>query len=273
MSILSLVDLYANHVGASAGYRWQLIVLCRRLPWQAADLTVAKIDEYLTKALTKLSPSTVQNHRRMLVTLRRFAIQEGLCVDQCTRSIRRVKTAHPCPRAWSHAEIAQLVATASRITGNTASCPLRVFLPAYVVVAYTTGLRAGDMLSIRHDQIRGNRLSLVMGKTGQPHVCVLTDQALAAIRELPVQGPRIFGDLCAPRQLPRHFHRLVKEAGLHGSSKFLRRSSATYAELNGIDATGHLGHRTANMKKHYVDMLLMSENRRAVPELELVHNA
>lgn len=244
-------------------------MLCRRLPWTAADLTVEKIDAYLTKALEKLSPSTVANHRRMLTTLRRFAMRESLCVDQCTRSVRRVKVVLPPVRAWSHAEIADLIDAAKTMPGNTAHCALRDVFPAYVVVAYTSGLRAGDMLAIRHDQIRGHRLSLVLHKTGQQHVVALTDQCLAAIRSLPVRGPRIFGDLIPARQLHRHFRRLVQYAKMAGSSKFLRRSSATYAELSGIDATGHLGHRTANMKKHYLDVLLLSENRKPVPELAL----
>jgi integrase len=274
MSLLNLVDLYCNHVGASLGYRWQLIVLVRRLAdWTVTDLTVPRIDAYLTAALAKLSPSTVQNHRRMLGTLRRFALREGLAVDQCTRTLRRVKTICPNPIAWTQAEISHLVEVAREMPGRTAYCNLCEVLPAYVIVAYTTGLRAGDMLSIRHDQIRGDRLSLVIHKTNQPHVAVLTDQCLAAIRELPRRGGRIFGDLIPCRQLSRHFRRLVLRAGMAGSSKFLRRSSATFAELNGIDATGHLGHRTAQMKRHYVDMAIMSQNRRAVPPLELVHHS
>jgi len=273
MSLLDLVDLYCVHVAASLGYRWQLTVLVRRLPWNVADLTVPKIDAYLTTALQKLAPATVQNHRRMLGTLRKFAIREGLVVDQCTRPIRRVKTPCPNPIAWTQAEIAHLVAVAREMPGRTAYCALSEVLPAYVIVAYTTGLRAGDMLSIRHDQIRGDRLSLVIRKTNQPHVAVLTEQCLAAIRELPRRGGRIFGDLIPERQLSRHFRRLVLRAGMAGSSKFLRRSSATFAELNGIDATGHLGHRTAQMKRHYVDMAIMSQNRRAVPPLELAHHS
>lgn len=273
MTLLQLVDLYCIHVGASLGYRWQLIVLVRRLNWTVTDLTVSKIDAYLTTALEKLSPATVLNHRRMLGTLRRFAIRESLLVDQCTRPLRRVKTIAPNPVAWTQAEIAHLVAVASDMPGRTAYCECKDVFPAYVIVAYTTGLRAGDMLSIRHDQIRGDRLSLVIRKTGQPHVCVLTDQCLAAIRSLPRRGGRIFGDLIPPRQLSRHFRRLVLRAQMAGSSKFLRRSSATFAELSGIDATGHLGHKTAQMKRHYIDMAIMSQNRRAVPPLELVHHA
>ena len=273
MSLLQLVDLYCVHVGASLGYKWQLTVLVRRLPWQVTDLTVPQIDAYLTAALAKLSPSTVCNHRRMLGTLRRFALREGMLVDQCTRPLRRVKTISPNPVAWTQAEIAHLVTVAETMPGRTAYCALKEVLPAYVIVAYTTGLRAGDMLAIRHDQIRGDRLSLVIRKTNQPHVAVLTDQCLAAIRQLPRRGGRIFGDLIPARQLSRHFRRLVIRAGLSGSSKFLRRSSATFAELNGIDATGHLGHRTAQMKRHYVDQAIMAQNRRAVPPLELIHHS
>jgi integrase len=273
MSLLQLVELYACHVGASLGYKWQLTVLVRRLPWTVTDLTVPQIDAYLTKALEKLSPATVQNHRRMLGTLRRFALRENLVVDQCTRTLRRVKTISPNPIAWTQSEISHLVAVAKEMPGRTAYCALSEVLPAYVIVAYTTGLRAGDMLAIRHDQIRNDRLSLVIHKTNTPHVAVLTEQCLAAIHELPRRGGRIFGDLIPCRQLSRHFRRLVLRAGMAGSSKFLRRSSATFAELNGIDATGHLGHRTAQMKKHYVDMAIMSQNRRAVPPLELLHHS
>jgi integrase len=270
MTISDFAREYVIRVGGSAGYAEQMRVLTKRLPWHVHDLTVEKIDSYLTSALQKLAPSTVHNHRRMLNTLRKAAIRDGLLVDQCTRPIRRVKMIFPEVRAWSHDEIKHLISTAKTLTGNTAYCPLRVFMPAYIVFAYTSGLRLGDMLAIRYDQIRGHRLSLVLRKTGCTHVVVLTDQALAAIATLPRRGSgRIFGDLVSRRQFINHFRTLVRKSGLPGSSKFLRRSSATYAEINGIDATGHLGHRTADMKRRYLDQLILSENRRAVPALAL----
>jgi integrase len=243
-------------------------VLTKRLHWDVHDLTVAKVDAYLTTALQKLACTTVNNHRRMLNTLRKAAINDGLVRDECTRPIRRVKAIFPEVRAWSHDEIKHLISVAETLQGHTLHCPLRILLPAYVVFGYTSGLRLGDMLAIRYEQVRGHRLSLVMQKTGQAHVVCLTDQSLAAIATLPRRGNgRIFGDLVSRRQFINHFRALVRKANLPGSSKFLRRSSATYAELNGIDATGHLGHRTADMKRRYLDQVILSENRRAVPAI------
>jgi integrase len=208
----------------------------------------------------------------MLNTLRRAASKEGLVVDECTRGLRRVKCNRPLVRAWSHEEIRHLLAVAAEMPWSTHACPLRVFLPAYILVGYATGLRLGDMLQIRHDQIRGNKLSLVLNKTGQPHVAVLTSQSLAAIATLPRgRGGRIFGDLVSRRQLINHFRRLMRRSGLPGSSKFLRRSSATYAEIAGINPSGHLGHLTPGLaQRHYVDALLVGECKRAVPEVPLL---
>jgi integrase len=268
MNLTAFAADYVVRVGGSPGYAEQMRVLTKRLNWEPHDLTVARIDAYLTTALQKLACTTVNNHRRMLNTLRKAAITDGVLVDECTRPIRRVKAIFGAVRAWSHDEIKHLISVAESLEGHTLHCPLRILMPAYVTFGYTSGLRLGDMLAIRYEQVRGHRLSLVMQKTGQAHVVCLTDQSLAAIATLPRRGNgRIFGDLVSRRQFINHFRALVRKANLPGSSKFLRRSSATYAELNGIDATGHLGHRTADMKRRYLDQVILSENRRAVPAI------
>ena len=109
---------------------------------------------------------------------------------------------------------------------------------------------------------------MVLAKTGRPHVVVLDDAAVSAIRCLPIHGPLVFGDLVGRCVFLRAFRRLVKRAGLQGSGKWLRRSSATYAQIAGQDPTGHLGHATAGLaQKHYVDIVLVSEAKQAVPSL------
>lgn len=267
MTIYDFALDYAMRSGASPGYTEQLRVLTKRLPWDHTELTVKRIDEYLTHALSKLAPQTVQNHRRMLATLRRAALKAGL-VDECTGSLRRVKAPHQLPRAWTHAEILALLAAAKEMRGGTKRCKWSVLMPAYILVAYSSGLRLGDMLAVRHDSIRGNRLALVMNKTRRPHVCVLDDAAIHAIASLPPPGPRVFGDLVGRCVFIRAFRRLVKQAKVAGSSKYLRRSSATYAVLAGIDPTGHLGHMTAGLaQRHYVDPVLVAEMRQAIPSL------
>ena len=261
---------YANRSGAGPGYIEQLKVLTKRLPWSVADLQAATIDKYLTEALHTLAPQTVANHRRMLNTLRHDALRSGLVVDDCTRRLRRVKCPRPLPRAWSHEEIRRLLSVAADFCGGTKACPWGLLLPGYVLVAYSSGLRLGDMLAVCHDSIRGNKLAIVMAKTGRPHVVMLDDAAIQAIASLPVRGTRIFGDLVGRCVFIRAFRRLVKRAGLRGSSKYLRRSSATYACIAGQDPTRHLGHETAGLaQRNYVDPVLVAEFKTPIPSVPL----
>lgn len=264
MTLLDLSRLYINRVGGSAGYLEQLEVLVRRLPWKAEDLHPDRIDAYLTDALKHLAPSTVYNHRRMLGRLLTFAAGERLVDASILRPLRRVKRLPPSPVAWSHAEIRKLLSVTEKLTGGM-KCPHSQLMRAWLLVAYSTGLRLGNLLEIRHDQIRGHRLLVRQVKTREPHVCYLDEQALASIRELPRRGPRIFGDLICRDKLLAQMRRLCKLAGMDGSTKFLRRSGATYAEIAGKDPSRHLGHRNPSTKIYYVDRMLVAEERQDEP--------
>lgn len=265
MQLMRFATLYSDRIGASPGYREQLTVLCKRLPWQASDLTPDNIDEYLTRALRHLAPSTVDNHRRMLRTLMRFAADEGQVAKSILRPLRRVKRNSPNPRAWSHAEILHLIQTAKEMPGGTLKCPLNVLLPAWIMVAYSTGLRLNDLLALRWDDLRGHRICMQQQKTGETHVVFLDDNALNALAMLPRCGPKMFGSLVGRSRIIVAMRRLVRRAKLTGSTKYLRRSGATYCEIHGIDATNHLGHRSPGMKRFYVDRLLLAEERPQQP--------
>jgi integrase len=263
--LIDFARRYCNRVGGSPGYLEQLTVLTKRLPWSPADLTPDQIDSYLTDALSHLAPSTVDNHRRMLRSLMRFAAAEGVVDRNIVRPLRRVKIPRPDPRAWSHDDIRRLLAVAAKTPGGTRHCPFQTLLPAWILVAYATGLRLNDLLSIRHDALRGSRMSIQQSKTRYAAIVCLDENALRAIAALPRRGPRIFGDLVGRSRMIVAMRRLVKSANLTGSSKFLRRSGATYCEIAGKDSTGHLGHRSPGMKIYYVDRLLLAEERNDQP--------
>jgi integrase len=265
MTMTELAKRYANRVGAAPSYLEQLIVLTKRLEWQAEEMTPEIIDAYLTESLRHLAASTVDNHRRMLRSLLRFAAEEGVVGKSIPRPLRRVKRNSPSPRAWSHAEIIQLLEACKGLPGRTLKCPLATLMPAWILTAYSTGLRLNDLLALRYDDIRGNRICVRQQKTGEPHVVFLDDNAMFAIRELPKCGPRIFGDLVGRSRILVAMRKLVKRAGLNGSTKYLRRSGATYCEVHGIDASHHLGHKSPGMKRFYVDRLLLAEERPPQP--------
>jgi len=271
MMLAEYADRYCTLVGGSDGYREQLRVLCRRLPWRVHDLDPDLISEYLQAALRKLAPTTVANHRRMLGTLYRRAVRDKLARES-SEKICCVKHFYPPVRAWTLEELAGLLAEARRMPGGTIKnpCQYRVLMPAWVLVGYTTGLRRGDMLRIRWDELRGSRLALVLSKTHRQHVCVLDDAAMDALQKLPRYDRIIFGTIISKDQIKKVMRRLVAKAGLEGSGKYLRRSSATYAEISGLSATMQLGHATPGMAyRHYVDQVILSNLRKPVPPIPL----
>jgi len=269
MTLIDYADSYCTTIGGSRGYREQLRVLCRRLPWQVHELDPERISEYLTHALRHLSPSTVQNHRRMLATLYRRAVRDGLAAKS-TSEICRVKCPPKIIRAWTLEELRRLLDCAYEMPGGTVKnpCHYKTLLPAWILVGYSSGLRRGDMLEIRWDSLRGNRLQVVMSKTAQPHVCVLDDAALESMASLPRYDRLIFGSIITRDRIQRVMRRLINQAGLDGTGKWLRRSSATYAELSGMSATFQLGHLTPGLAyRHYVDKVILSELRKPVPSI------
>jgi len=270
MLILDYAKQYANRVGASPGYLEQLTVFFRRLPWQIEEVTPGMVDEYLTEALTHLSPQTVANHKRMLTTILDDAVKNG--VNTCIhRRFRRVKVPRPIPRAWSRSEIRSLVEESKKERGHFRDLPKSDFLVAWFLAGYCLGLRAGDLHTIRWEQIRGRRLYLIQSKTASPHVAVFTDEALRACKALPRRA-RVFGDFAAINTIQQWVAKVVKRAGLSGSTKFLRRSCATYSKVQGKSPQHALGHLTEGLaERNYVDRLLYEEeagiNGQPLPEV------
>ena len=255
---------YAQKVGASPGYLEQLLVFTQRLPWQVEEVTTEMVDSYLTAALEKLSPTTVANHRRYLTTLMAAAKRDGL--NSCTERFRRVKVPRPCPRAWSLDELRQLIAAARQTPGHFRDLHKSDFLVAWFLTGYALGLRAGDLMAMRWSDVRGRRIYLRQSKTSIAHVAVFTDEALAACQALP-KRPRIFGDFAALNTIQQWVKACAVRAGLDGTTRFLRRSCATYAKVKGMSPQAKLGHLTPGLAERcYVDQLLYEQETGANSE-------
>lgn len=249
---------YARRNGASAGYLEQLLTLTKRLPWHVEEVTTERVDEYLTQALTNRAPQTVANHRRYLTTLMRDATRRGL--NTCIHwQFRRVKVPRPIPRALSRLEIRQAVEAARQTPGHFRDLRKADFLVAWFLTAYALGMRSGDLIQIRWDQVRGRKIYRAQNKTSTPVVSLFTDEALAACKVLP-KRQRIFGDFAAQNTIEQWVKECMVRAGLDATTKFLRRSAATYAKVMGKSPKAVLGHLTDGLaEKHYVDALLYEE--------------
>lgn len=249
---------YARRNGASAGYLEQLLVLAKRLPWHVEEVTPEQVDEYLTQALTNRAPQTVANHRRYLTTLMRDATRRGL--NSCIHwQFRRVKVPRPVPRALSRSEIRAAVEAARQTPGHFRDLRKSDFLVAWFLTAYALGMRSGDLIDIRWDQVRGRKIYRLQNKTSTALVALFTDEALSACKALP-RRQRIFGDFAAQNTIEQWVKECMTRAGLDATTKFLRRSAATYAKVQGKSPKMVLGHLTDGLaERHYVDQLLYEE--------------
>lgn len=219
----------------------------------------------------RCSPTTRSNYRRMGLTLWRAAIDHRLA-SQCIGRIARVKAPLPPPVAWRRQELDTLLRAADALPGLFRSgCPRRLFWRGWILTGYYTGIRRGDLHHLRADQCRDGRLWLVQHKTGQPIGKILPPDCASVLDELIARGDgeTIFWWALKRKWAFLHFRDLVKAAGLHGSTKWLRRSGATHVEMEQAgSASRFLGHLSPQLaQKHYLDPTLLADRVPVPPSL------
>lgn len=166
----------------------------------------------------------------------------------------------PAVRAWSAEELTTLFKVGKRVQGNFRSgCPKSLFWQGFVLVGYETGLRLGDLLTLRSCDFARNctDLAVTANKTGEPIMRGLTPPAAAAVRELIRLSPdgSVFGWALSRRYVKSQFTKLAKTAGLEGSVRWLRRTGATACECQAPGSSSRfLAHRSPGVaQRHYVD--------------------
>lgn len=230
----------------------------RRVASKVAVLDAQHVNAYLRLRLTQVSPGSVANERRMLLTLWSWAWEEGMC-DNPLRGVMSIRTPSKPVEAWTIGECSALVKATSQFNFSKMrnGTNLGLFLRCWVLVAYETGARYGDIFAFTNANVGGGCLSWTTSKTGIPCCRNLSLPCQSAISDMmqgrPV-GP-IFGGCASRRYSFALMRRLLAASGLPGSGKWLRRSGATHVEqTNPGMAQRFLGHKSANMAaQHYLD--------------------
>jgi integrase len=243
-------------------------------PVGLADLTDDLVNRWLASLKDSLAPRTIKNKRTSIVVLWRAAFEARL-VDTEPKRIRSIKVPETIPVAFLREELLALIRAAEDLKGEFRNgTSKRLWWSSYFHGAYDTGLRMGDLLSLEIPWIwPGGYISIVQSKTGNTHRVQLRDETVALVREL--CGKRKTGliwPLWARReQFFWWFRQLRKKAGIeHGTSKWIRRSSASYlaAEHGPEAASQHLGHKSRGLaEKHYLDPRVCSPCRPLPPPL------
>lgn len=236
-------------------YAAQMTNLAAKMP----AFTAQAVNSYLRARQESLSPSSVANDRRVLLTLWRYAWEEGLIAD-APRGVMRIKVPAKAVRAWTMAECRALVKGAEKFSRKRLrnGANLGLFLQCWTMLAYETGARYGDVFSWRKENFHGLAVGWVTSKTNVPCTRVIS-QATRDLVDRMFQESKdgtVLGWVCCRRQSFKFMRLLIASCGLPaGSGRWLRRSAATHVEMTQPGrAQWFLGHRTPGLAaRHYLD--------------------
>jgi integrase len=222
----------------------------------------------------KRTKATANKVVRHLMAVWRCAHEEGYAAEE-PRTIKKIKEEKRAARAWTVDEMGRILLVASGMTGQVCGIRASVWWTAFFLVLYDTGLRISSVMDLRweHFDDRGMefRVPAEIVKDDEELVLALSAQTLSAIRALGGTGAiEIFPwpydrDHCW-RTLRDHMRRIQSEAGLkwrarEGGFHQYRRTTASYLNREGGDATEHLGHSTREVTKVYLDKRICHRRR------------
>lgn len=229
-------------------------------PPTLADLTDDGLNRWIDWLLSReLSRATIKGQRGSLLAIWRFAVEVSL-LDRLPLRVKKLRRCLPLPEAYSLRQTVDLLGECQWIQGRfRCGVPRAALLRAWVLVAYYTALRPGDLGRLRWSEISADGVFVVIQrKTGEPLLRRLPADAMAAVLATD-PGSRELVFPIGQRVIRYWWGQIRKAAGVKGSPKWMRRSSATAVEaIQPGAAMRHLGHRTPGLAaRHYIDPRLL----------------
>jgi len=261
----AVVDRYAlgRELAATsiAQHRYSVLSFSRHLGRAAtiADLTDDAVSGWLVALADQgQARETIRTKRRCLLTLWR-----AWCEDNTEwpwpRRVRKIKRDTRDPQAWDEAQFARLVAFVRGLPGTMKwhGVAWADFWTGYVLLGYDTGLRFGDLITVPLAPLAATGVLWVrQGKTGTPVSCELHDDLRQVLARIVARRPEAtFVALYRKKGIQEEFKFILRRLGLPGSTKWLRRTGATWTEVAAPgSAMAYLGHKTPGLAyRHYVD--------------------
>lgn len=231
-----------------------------------ADFKPDHLNKFLC-GLSSLTATTRQNIRREALTLWRYAFEERM-TDEPPLRVMRIRSAPKPTSAWPMQTLERMLACAEgdeAVVSKRHRMRVCDFLPAWVTIAYDSGLRFQDVYELRAEQIRDCVVVGVAHKTGKTFIRPLSEYAVKKARELADRSPdgSLFTWFLTRRRAFLHMKDFRVRHQFGGTMKYLRRSCATMKEKETPGSARHyLQHGDgATTNRHYIDESLL-----AVPE-------
>ena len=264
MRLTDLLVLYTGSHECSDRYRESL----RRTVRQAekagvqtvSDLQPGVVNRFLSELST--SATTRQNVRRELLTLWRWAFEEGI-IEAPPLRVMKIRTVAKPVEAWSLSDLRLMLARAegdqTRIGGK-ANRRICEWLPGWIVIAYDTALRFSDVLALRDSNLRNGCIAGTAHKTGKALVRPLSAFGQEWAQRLIAESPdgSLFTWFLTRRRALLSIRGFLDRQRVRGSSKYLRRTCATYIEMRSPgESWRYLQHSVPTLvQRHYVDASL-----------------
>ncbi len=265
MHLSDYVSAYALSRDLSArtldDYTWVAGYFTRNAALELDALTSANVNAFLA-GLAQLgwAAESVKSFRTKFLTLWRGAYRDGFTENRPdVDRIRRIRTPQPNPQGLTAEQARQLVtycATHYRRRLRLVSVPKGDYLAALFAFLWDTDARLGDALAIEFAQLETGEVTWLQSKTQRWQRMRVTSGTLELIAK--IAEPR--RSLIWPRpaktrtSLYNMIRRAFTDAGLRGTSKWIRRGAATDVHLEGGDASRALGHVPGSRVayRHYV---------------------
>ena len=225
----------------------RFVKFCENLELKPSDITPAHQQAFINELnQCGLAPETVRGYHRSIVAAMNFS--EELKIGK----VYLPKVPEKDNECLTIKEIKKLLRAAARITGKMKNgVPWSLFWETAIHVAYSTGLRRGDMLKVKSSKIDKKRYMIIkQSKTEKPVRVRFSKKAVKLIKK---HGHK----LATPwpytaEHFGKCFKKLCKLAGVNPNAlwKWLRRSAGSYADADG---RGHevLGNGRNVFEKHY----------------------
>ena len=207
-----------------------------------------------------------------MITLMRWGSHHNLC-NYNNDFFPRVKSVCRPTIAWTQKEVLKLYRQAGKLKGHfQTGCPESLYWETFILVGYETGIRLGDILTLSKDQVRGNRLYITHSKTGVASAKCISKEATKRVHKMICRSTNesVLGWALSRKYVTIKFASLVRNAGLSGTIKYLRRSGATHCEKHQPgSASRFLGHISgqALARRNYIDWTQLSDSIPRPPAL------
>jgi integrase len=225
-----------------------------------------QITEYIEKRSQEVAPATVNQEIKRLRHMLNKAIEWGYIRENPCKGIKNMKEPSGRIRYLSHDEMEKLLKACDVSSlkenphndGRTFSKIISVYLKPIVQIAIHSGMRRGEIMSLRWKDIdsKERRIMLEKTKNNEKKVIPMNDTLFHVFQSLPrhLHEEKVFPDING-NMVTVTFRRACKRAGI-GDFRFhdLRHTFASYLTMGGANlrtVQTLLGHKDLRMTMRY----------------------